>query len=73
MFIDNPAGVGFSYAAGEEDTYNNDMSDSADLYQMMQEFYKYWPELLDNHLYIGGESYGGSYAPHLAWRLHIHN
>ena len=28
LFVDNPAGVGFSYVSTEEDLYNNDMSNS---------------------------------------------
>ncbi len=73
LFIDNPAGVGFSFAARKEDLYNNDMSDSWDLFNVMRAFYSYWPELLARPLFVGGQSYGGAYAPYLAWRLHVHN
>ena len=73
LFISNPAGVGFSYAATDSDMHNNDMSDSRDLYRVMIGFYEGWPELRGNPLYIGGSSYGGAYAPHLAWQIHLHN
>ena len=70
LFVDNPAGVGFSYLEREEDLYNNDMSVSQDLYAVFKQFYTYWPELLSNPLYLGGNSYGGAYAPYLAWQMH---
>lgn len=35
MFIENPAGVGFSYSATLEDTYQNDWSASDDLFNFL--------------------------------------
>jgi cathepsin A (carboxypeptidase C) len=70
LFISNPAGVGFSYAAREEDMHNNDMSDARDLHRVVCGFYEGWPELRGSPLYVGGSSYGGGYAPHLAWEIH---
>ena len=73
LFISNPAGVGFSYVSTDEDMHNNDMSDSLDLYQVIFGFYEAWPELRGSPLYIGGSSYGGAYAPYLAWQIHQRN
>ncbi len=36
-------------------------------------FYEDWPELRSNPLYVAGGSYGGIYAPRLAYAIHIHN
>jgi len=67
MFISNPSGVGFSYAPKQEDLYNNDNSVSNDLFAVIQNFFRGFPEYLSNPLYIGGHSYGGIYAPFLAF------
>jgi carboxypeptidase C (cathepsin A) len=73
LFLDNPAGVGFSFAGTPQDLHNNDLSTSKDNFFFMEQFYQDWPELLSNPLYIGGNSYGGIYAPFLAYQLHSHN
>ena len=39
----------------------------------IKQFYADWPELLSNPLFIAGGSYGGIYAPNLAWAIHSHN
>ena len=36
----------------------------------MKKFYEYWPELKRNPLYVAGISYGGIYAPRLAYAIH---
>jgi len=36
-------------------------------------FYEDWPELRTNGLYVSGGSYGGIYAPRLAYAVHVHN
>lgn len=70
LFIDNPAGVGYSYAERLKDKSNSDFSFSRDILTLMKSFYKDWPSLYDKPLYIVGISYGGNYAPYTAWALH---
>jgi carboxypeptidase C (cathepsin A) len=36
-------------------------------------FFEDWPEIRGNQLYIAGISYGGIYAPHLAYEIHTFN
>ena len=67
LYLESPAGIGFSYAADEYNYNQNDMSQSKDAFIALQEFFKAFPEYLDNDLYISGESYGGIYVPYLAW------
>jgi len=68
LWLDSPAGVGFSY--GEESDSNEAMI-SEDAYYFLQAFFKTYPEYLrkDPFLYIVGESYGGHYAPAIAHRI----
>lgn len=68
LWLDQPAGVGFSY--GKENDYNEEMI-SEDAYYFLQEFFREHPEYSENPLTIVGESYGGHYAPavaHKVWR-----
>jgi vitellogenic carboxypeptidase-like protein len=66
IFIDNPVGAGYSYTE-TEDGYCTDTKTqvSAQLYEMMQQFYAVFPEQLANKLFITGESYAGHYVPGL--------
>jgi carboxypeptidase C (cathepsin A) len=43
LFIDNPAGVGFSYAQREVDWISNDVSNNKDLLNFLFQFYSFWP------------------------------
>ena len=60
LWLDQPAGVGFSY--GDENDSNEAMI-SEDAYYFLQAFFKTYPEYLrtDPFLYIVGESYGGMF------------
>lgn len=70
LWLDQPAGVGFSY--GKENDYNEEMI-SEDAYYFLQEFYKEHPEYSNNPLTIVGESYGGHYAPAVAHKVWTKN
>ena len=73
LYLESPAGVGFSIAELVSDYQHNDMSQSKDAMAALLNWYKYFPEYLRNDLYISGESYGGIYTPYLAWQIHQHN
>ena len=73
LYIENPAGVGFSYAATPDDMRHTDHSVSVDAFAAMRDFYSHWPEFLSNKLFITGESYAGLYAPFLAIQIHEWN
>ena len=75
IFIDQPAGVGFStsdaegYASNEEEV-------SEDMYWFLQEFfYTAHPEFNahNNEFHVFGESYGGHYAPATAHKIFKRN
>jgi len=68
VFIDQPAGVGFSYG-DTEDALRNEAGVAEDMYHFLHEFMKANPTLAKVPLYIFGESYGGHYAPATANRI----
>jgi len=63
LWLDQPAGVGYSY--GKTNDYNEAMV-SEDAYYFLQAFYKEHPEYEKNPLFVTGESYAGHYVPAIA-------
>jgi cathepsin A (carboxypeptidase C) len=70
LWLDQPAGVGYSY--GEMTDTNEEMI-SEDAYYFLQGFFKTHPEYSQNPLFIVGESYGGHYAPAIAHKIWLKN
>lgn len=70
MWLDQPAGVGYSY--GKETDKNEEMV-GEDAYYFLQAFYKAHPEYKKNPLFIFGESYAGHYVPGIAHRVYMGN
>lgn len=73
LYIESPAGVGFSWGNGSDAQLHSDMSTSQDAFVGLQNFYQSFPDYRNNSLYITGESYAGVYAPYLAWQIHEWN
>jgi len=70
LWLDQPAGVGFSY--GKETDYNEEMI-SEDAYYFLQGFYSEHPEYSKSPLFVIGESYGGHYAPAISHKVWLKN
>lgn len=70
LWLDQPAGVGYSY--GKTNDYNEEMI-SEDAYYFLQQFLKEHPEYSSNPLFVVGESYGGHYAPAIAHKVWTKN
>ena len=74
LYIEQPAGVGFSYSDTEGDYKTGDEPAAKDNYRFIREFLKRFPERQENPFYISSESYGGHYMPqcksHLDYFLH---
>lgn len=65
IFLDQPAGVGYSFA--DADGYViNQAGVARDAYRFLQAYFKANPELQNNPFHIFAESYGGHYAPAIA-------
>jgi len=69
LYIESPAGVGFSICRGTEaECEFDDLKTSVDALAALNDFLgNKYPEFQSNDLYISGESYGGIYVPWLAW------
>ena len=67
LFLESPAGVGWSVAGTDSDLDTNDMVQSQDAITALRDWFTKFPEYLSNGVYVSGESYGGIYVPYLAW------
>lgn len=70
MWVDQPAGVGYSYGAKVD---HNETEVAEDMYHFVQEFFKAHSEYLPNEFYVFGESYGGHFAPAVTNRIYNGN
>ncbi|GMR36557.1 hypothetical protein PMAYCL1PPCAC_06752, partial [Pristionchus mayeri] len=68
VYIEAPAGVGYSYAADGNITTNDDQT-SAENYEALKQWFLRFPQFRRNPTYIMGESYGGVYVPTLTARI----
>ncbi|KAI5950123.1 hypothetical protein KGF54_005271 [Candida jiufengensis] len=65
IFVDQPAGTGFSYT--DQDKYLHDLDDMAFYFlKFMEKYYEVFPQDLENDIYLAGESYAGQYIPYIA-------
>jgi carboxypeptidase C (cathepsin A) len=74
LYIESPAGVGFSRCSGikECNHYDDDQSAQDNLTAVLS-FFEKFPEFKEHDLYISGESYAGIYVPYLANYIHNYN
>mmetsp|Transcript_33159 Transcript_33159/g.76438 ORF Transcript_33159/g.76438 Transcript_33159/m.76438 type:complete len:472 (+) Transcript_33159:74-1489(+) len=69
VYIEAPAGVGFSYADNSQGLVHNDTSTAEDNYATLMQFFKNYPEYANRDVWITGESYAGIYVPMLAQQV----
>lgn len=63
VFVDQPAGTGFSYS----DEYDHDLDQIViEFLKFMEKFFELFPEDASNEIYFAGESYAGQYIPYIA-------
>ncbi|KAD3338649.1 hypothetical protein E3N88_34170 [Mikania micrantha] len=67
LYLETPAGVGFSYSL-DESFYSsvNDVLTAGDNLVFLEKWLKKYPEYKSRDFYITGESYAGHYVPQLA-------
>ncbi|CAA0827236.1 Serine carboxypeptidase-like 40 [Striga hermonthica] len=74
LFLETPAGVGFSYSKTKVDfVTGGDNKTANDNYVFLVNWLERFPEYKYRAFYIAGESYAGHYVPQLAQRLLYHN
>lgn len=73
IFLEAPAGVGFSYSQTQSDYNTNDNQTAADNFQFLVNFFAKYPEYSKNRFFVSGESYAGVYVPTLVEQIMIHN
>jgi len=76
LYIDQPAGVGFSWAdckSAPADCVFNDTTTGVDNLAFMKGWLAKFPEYKTHELYISGESYAGIYGPTMAYAIYMDN
>jgi carboxypeptidase C (cathepsin A) len=63
LFIDQPLGVGFSIQDPNDPNVTNTNQAAQDVQTFLIRFFQIYPNLLDNDIYLFGESYAGHYVP----------
>jgi len=74
LFLDSPAGVGFSYTNTSSDiSQSGDKRTAEDSHTFLLNWLERFPQYKNREFYIAGESYGGHYVPQLAQVIYRHN
>ncbi|XP_049930985.1 cathepsin A-like [Epinephelus moara] len=68
LYLESPAGVGYSYSDDQKYATDDDQV-ADDNYKALQSFFTKFPNFTQNEFFIFGESYGGIYAPTLSLRV----
>jgi len=70
LYLESPAGVGYSYWPGIHEW--NDNKTAAANYEFLQKWFALFPQFSKNDFYISGESYAGHYIPMLSYEIYTH-
>ncbi|KAH9626944.1 hypothetical protein KSS87_003895 [Heliosperma pusillum] len=66
IYLDSPAGVGYSYSKNTSDYITGDLKTAADTHTFLLKWFSIYREFALNSFFIAGESYAGIYVPTLA-------
>ncbi|CAF1275110.1 unnamed protein product [Adineta steineri] len=65
LFVDQPVGTGFSTI--DADSFIHELDEMANQFLgFLDQYIKIFPELLENDIYLAGESFAGQYIPYIA-------
>ncbi|RAL37720.1 unnamed protein product [Cuscuta campestris] len=74
LFLESPAGVGFSYTNTSSDlTHSGDNRTAHDALNFLIRWMSRFPQYQHREFYIAGESYAGHYVPQLANKIFDYN
>lgn len=74
LFLDSPAGVGFSYSNTSSDyTTVGDKRTAEDSYTFLLNWLERFPQYKNRDFYVTGESYAGHFVPQLAYTILSNN
>ncbi|XP_054799489.1 serine carboxypeptidase 1-like [Prosopis cineraria] len=74
LFLESPAGVGFSYSNTSSDyDVAGDKFTTRDAYVFLVNWLERFPQYKSRDFFITGESYAGHYVPQLAHTILVHN
>ncbi|CAA7050998.1 unnamed protein product [Microthlaspi erraticum] len=74
LFLESPAGVGFSYTNTTSDLYTTgDQRTAEDSYRFLVNWFERFPQYKHRDFYIVGESYAGHFVPQLSKLVHERN
>ncbi|NP_001183841.1 Serine carboxypeptidase-like 42-like precursor [Zea mays] len=73
LFVESPAGVGWSYSNTSSDYITGDARTANDMLRFLLGWYAKFPEYRSRALFLTGESYAGHYIPQIADVLVTHN
>lgn len=73
IYLESPAGVGYSVLGAPANNNTNDAITAHDNLQALLQWFQKFPEYSANDFYITGESYGGVYVPTLALTILQYN
>uniref|UniRef100_A0ACD5WW19 Uncharacterized protein n=1 Tax=Avena sativa TaxID=4498 RepID=A0ACD5WW19_AVESA len=69
IFVDAPAGTGFSYDSSDNRTVPSDIIVIQQLHIFLQTWFDEHPQFLPNPFYVAGDSYSGIIIPPLAMKI----
>ncbi|KAI4375277.1 hypothetical protein MLD38_013165 [Melastoma candidum] len=74
LFLETPAGVGFSYTNRSSDLLDTgDLRTAEDSLEFIVKWMERFPRYMKREVYLAGESYAGHYVPQLAKQILEHN
>ena len=73
IYIESPAGVGFSYSNTTSDYQTGDARTAQDTYNFLQGFLQIYPQFQNRNFWVTGESYGGHYIPEIVHLVLVYN